>query len=104
MVLLDYIGNPGLSLPREGTSNRGLWTRVRAAARRVGAGPVFPEATGQSIVDDHTPFLRAGIPAVDLIDWDWPYQHKLSDTYDKLSQRSVDAVGETIVELLRTWR
>jgi Zn-dependent M28 family amino/carboxypeptidase len=104
MILLDYIGNPGLQLPREATSDRGLWTGMRAAAGRVGVASVFPDTIGQSIFDDHTPFLRAGIPAVDVIDWNWPYQHRLSDTYDKLSERSVDAVGETVVELLRTWR
>lgn len=103
MVLLDYIGNKGLRLPHEGTSDRPLWDQVRSAARRVGEGAVFPNAEETPIFDDHTPFLRAHVPAVDLIDWSWPYQHKLSDTYDKLSQASVDAVGETIVELLRTW-
>ena len=102
MVLLDYVGNQGLRLPREATSDRGLWSRVRAAARTVGAGPVFPDATGLSIIDDHTPFLRARIPAVDLIDWDYRYKDTVRDTYDKLSARAVDAVGETIVELLRT--
>jgi glutaminyl-peptide cyclotransferase len=102
MVLLDYVGNKGLRLPREGSSDRGLWSRVRAAARRVGAGAVFPPATGVSIIDDHTPFLRAGIPAVDLIDWDYRYKDTVRDTYDKLSPRAVDAVGETIVDLLRT--
>jgi glutaminyl-peptide cyclotransferase len=104
MVLLDYIGNKGVRLPREGTSTPSLWDDVRAAARHVGVGAIFPDRTQTSIFDDHTPFLRAGIPAVDLIDWSYPYQHKLSDSYDKLSERSVDAVGETIVELIRSWK
>jgi glutaminyl-peptide cyclotransferase len=103
MILLDYIGNKGVRLPREGTSTPSLWDDVRAAAKRVGVGAIFPDTTQTSIFDDHTPFLRAGIPAVDLIDWTYPYQHKLTDTYDKLSERSVDAVGETIVELIRSW-
>jgi glutaminyl-peptide cyclotransferase len=103
MILLDYIGNKGLRLPREASSTSSLWDDVRAAAQRVGVGQIFPDTTETGIFDDHTPFLRAQIPAVDLIDWSYPYQHKLSDTYDKLSVDSVDAVGETIVELLRTW-
>jgi hypothetical protein len=103
MVLLDYVANKGLRLPREGTSSPALWARVRAAARRVGAAWAFPPGTGTGIVDDHTPFLRAGVPAVDLIDWSYP-GHDVSDTIDKLSRRSADAVGETLVELLRTWR
>jgi len=103
MVLLDYIGNKGVRLPREGTSTQSLWDRVRAAAGAVGVQAVFPAKTQVAIFDDHTPFLRAGIPAVDLIDWGYRYRHKLSDTLDKLSADSIDAVGETMVQLLRTW-
>jgi glutaminyl-peptide cyclotransferase len=80
MVLLDYIGNKGLRLPREGSSTSSLWDDVRAAAQRVGVGAVFPDRTQAGIFDDHTPFLRAGIPAVDLIDWSYPYQHQLTDS------------------------
>ena len=98
MVLLDYVGNRGLRLPREASSTPALWARLRAAARRVGAARFFPDETGTAIVDDHTPFLRAGVPAVDLIDWSYP-GHELSDRLDKLSRRSLDAVGETVVEL-----
>jgi glutaminyl-peptide cyclotransferase len=103
MVLLDYIGNKGVRLPREGSSTTALWQDVRAAAKRVGVAAVFPDKTQVSIFDDHTPFLRASIPAVDLIDWSYPYKDTVQDTYDKLSPDSVDAVGETIVELLRAW-
>jgi hypothetical protein len=100
MVLLDYVGNRGLRLPREANSDPGLWSTLRAAARRAGAESFFPPGTGTAIIDDHTPFLRAGIPAIDLIDWSYP-GHQKTDTLDKLSRRSIDAVGETIVELVR---
>lgn len=103
MILLDYIGNTGVRLPREGSSTTSLWQDVRDAAGRVGVGAVFPDTTQVSIFDDHTPFLRASIPAVDLIDWSYKYKDTLEDTYDKLSADSVDAVGETIVELIRAW-
>ena len=103
MILLDYVGNRGLRLPREGSSTPALWARVRAAARRVGAARFFPDETGATIVDDHTPFLRAGVPAVDLIDWSYP-GHELSDQLDQLSRDSLDAVGETVVELTRRLR
>jgi glutaminyl-peptide cyclotransferase len=99
MLLLDYVGNRGLQLPREGSSDPALWSRLRAAAAKVGAGAVFPDATETTILDDHTPFLRAGVPAVDLIDWRYP-GHTPADTLDKLSLRSMDAVGETLAELL----
>lgn len=102
MVLLDYVANQGLSLPREGTSTPALWRRVRSAARAVGVLRTFPDETGTAITDDHTPFLRAGVPAVDLIDWSYP-GHSLKDGMDRLSRRSMDAVGETLVELVRRW-
>jgi len=99
MVLLDYVGNKGLKLPREGSSHLELWARLRAAAHRVGAQHVFPPYSSDTITDDHTPFLRAGVPAVDLIDWSYP-GHDLSDGLDKLSRRSIDAVGESVVDLV----
>jgi glutaminyl-peptide cyclotransferase len=99
MVLLDYVGNRGLQLPREASSTISLWTRLRAAAMAVGAQRIFPPEVGQIVIDDHSPFLRAGVPAVDLIDWSYP-GHDLSDGIDKLSRASLDAVGETVVELL----
>ncbi len=99
MILLDYVANKGLRLPREGTSSRDLWAEIRAAASDIGAGETFPAGLGPSITDDHTPFLRAGIPAVDLIDWSYR-GHDVSDTLDKLSVTSVDAVGETITRTI----
>lgn len=103
MVVLDYVAGRGQRLPREGSSTVRLWNEVRAQARRVGVAEMFPDTTGASITDDHTPFLRAGIPAVDLIDWTYP-GHSLEDGLDKLSVRSVDAVGETINSLIERWR
>jgi glutaminyl-peptide cyclotransferase len=103
MVLLDYVGNRGLTLPREGSSTASLWAQVRAAAARVGAARLFPRRVGPSIVDDHTPFLLEGVSAVDLIDWSYP-GHSLSDGLDKLSRRSLDGVGETVVELVAELR
>lgn len=103
MVLLDYVGNKGLMLPREATSTPGLWARLRAAAGRAGAGWAFPGGVGPGFLDDHTPFLRAGVPAVDLIDPYYP-GHSSSDGLARLSRRSVAAVGETIVELAASLR
>ena len=103
MILLDYVGNRGLRLPREGSSTPALWADLRAAARKVGAIRFFPDETGGTIVDDHTPFLRAGVAAVDLIDWTYP-GHDLRDGLDRLSRRSLDAVGETVVELAAALR
>lgn len=100
MILLDYVGARGLRLPREGTSDPELWARLRAAAGRVGVGASFPDGTGTSLLDDHTPFLEAGIPAIDLIDYEYPWRHTLGDSLDKISERSLDATGEAVTELV----
>ena len=67
-------------------------------------GAVFPATVQTGILDDHTPFLDAGIPAIDLIDFSYRYADTTRDTVDKLSERSLDAVGESTLELLRELR
>jgi Zn-dependent M28 family amino/carboxypeptidase len=103
MVLLDYVGEKGLLVPREAGSDIELWGRLRAAARRVAKQRTFPDEIGPSIIDDHVPFLRAGIPAIDIIDFEYPYRDTREDTVDKTSPQSLDAVGETVAELLVRW-
>ena len=102
MVLLDFVGEKNLSLPREGFSNRRLWGRLRAAARHVGTGRTFPARTGSHVLDDHIPFSRAGVPAIDLIDFDFPCFHRRCDDLSVVSPASLDAVGETVLEFLRS--
>lgn len=105
LILLDYIAEKhGLSFPREAGSNVGLWAQLRAAARAVGVGTLFPDRVSGQILDDHTPFTQRGIPAIDLIDFDYPPRDTLADTVDKVSARSLDAVGETVVRLVMTLR
>lgn len=102
MVLLDFVGERGLRIPRESFSNAGLWQRLRAAARAVGVGRVFPDRDlGGGIQDDHLPFIRAGVPSIDLIDFDFDCWHKRCDDLSKVSVRSLDATGETVLALLR---
>lgn len=103
MILLDYVGGKGLRLPREATSTEALWERLRLAANAVGASEYFPAETGPAITDDHTPFLRGGVPAVDLIDWSYP-GHDLRDGLDRISVQSLDAVGETVIALVEDLR
>ena len=101
MVLVDFVADRDLSIPREAGSSRPLWARLRASATAVGAGRVFPNRTGRTVLDDHVPYMAAGVPAIDVIDFDYPYFHTPEDTLDKVSPRSLDLVGETLVELLR---
>ena len=100
MVLLDYVAGKGLQLPREGTSNPTLWSQLRSAAKAKGKQSFFPNSTGVAIIDDHTPFLDSGVPAVDLIDWSYP-GHTLKDGMSLISKSSVDAVGASVLELIK---
>jgi glutaminyl-peptide cyclotransferase len=103
MILLDYVGNRDLRLPREASSTEALWGRLLAAAEATGAQRFFSNEAGPEIIDDHAPFLRAGVPAIDLIDWSYP-GHSLADGLDRISRQSLDAVGETIVQLVEELR
>ena len=100
MVLLDFVGEKRLRIPREGYSNEELWGQLRRAAREVGAGAVFPGGLQGSIQDDHLPFLQEGVPAIDLIDFDFSCFHQPCDDLSVVSERSLDAVGETVLRLL----
>jgi Zn-dependent M28 family amino/carboxypeptidase len=102
MVLLDFVADKDLSLPREGTSSIELWERLRTAASKAGVGRYFPDSPGTGIEDDHTPFLQRGVPAIDLIDWDFPCYHKTCDNLSAVSEKSLDASGEAVAGLLAT--
>jgi hypothetical protein len=66
----------------------------------VGTLRLFPDEVSGEILDDHTPFTDRGIPAIDLIDFDYPQRDSRRDDLSAVSERSLDAVGETVVELL----
>ncbi len=100
MILLGYVANRGLQLPREGSSNAALWARLRAAAARVGTQSSFPDRTGVTIYDDHTPFLDRGIASIDLIDFDYPWRDTLADNLSKVTPRALDVTGESVFALL----
>ena len=105
MVLLDYIAEKrGLSFPREANSNRSLWSRLRNAASAIGLGALFPGTTSGAILDDHTPFIERGVPAIDVIDFDYPQRDSLADDLDAVSQRSLDATGEVVQRLVAQLR
>jgi hypothetical protein len=101
VVVLDMVGGRPLSIPREGNSDAMLWEEIRRAAVRVGAGRVFPARDGSRVLDDHIPFKEAGFPAVDLIDISFPCWDRVCDDMSKVSARSLDLVGETVLEFLR---
>jgi len=103
MILLDFVADKNLVIPREGFSDKALWERLRQAAARVGVGSVFPDETSGPVEDDHYPFSKEGVPSIDLIDFDFPCWHRTCDDLSAVSRLSIDAVGETMVELLRSF-
>jgi glutaminyl-peptide cyclotransferase len=100
-LLLDFVGERGLRIPREANSDPRLWRLLRGASRKVGVAKVFPDGEAAAVIDDHVPFQREGIPAIDLIDFDYDCWHKQCDDLSQISIRSLDAVGETMVEVIR---
>ncbi len=101
MILLDFVAEKGgMRIPREDSSNLELWGRLRSAARKVGAQSAFPDDTAGAVLDDHTPFLRRGVPAINLIDFDFKCWHKTCDDMSAVSARALDLSGETVVQLL----
>jgi hypothetical protein len=99
-IVLDFVGDRELELPREQLSNRRLWSRLRTAAARAGFARYFPQREQGGVLDDHVPFIRQGVPAIDLIDFDFPCWHKRCDDLTAVSEQSLDAVGETMMVFL----
>jgi hypothetical protein len=101
MILLDFVAEKGgMRIPREDSSHIGLWDRLRAAARKVGASSAFPDETSGAVLDDHTPFLRRGVPAIDLIDFTFDCWHQTCDDMSAVSARALDLAGEAVVRML----
>ncbi len=101
-VLLDMIGDRNLEIHKEDYSYehaRDVVDRVWATAARLKL-PAFKPSVKYPILDDHIPFLQAGIPCIDLIDFDYPFWHTLADTPDKCSPESLAQVGTLLVALI----
>jgi Zn-dependent M28 family amino/carboxypeptidase len=95
MILVDMIGDKNLNIKREGSSTRWLKDIIWSTAQSMGYGKEFPNEEIE-VSDDHIPYLRAAIPAVDLIDFDYPAWHTAADTLDKVSAHSLKVVGDVV--------
>jgi len=99
VVVIDMIGDADLHIFREKASDPMLTGEIWQTAKRLGYSDSFIDEEKYSIIDDHLPFLDAGIPAVDIIDIEYPYWHTSKDTVDKVSARSLEIIGVTLL----TW-
>ena len=101
---VDMIGDKDLRVMDELNSSATLRRLLKATARETGYGAYFPEQAG-AIEDDHIPFLKLGVNAIDLIDFDYgpghTWWHTEQDTMDKLSAKSLQVVGEVLLEVFR---
>ncbi len=101
MVLLDLIGYKNLELRRDTMSTRWLVDIIWQTGRELGYGAIFLNESEDVGGDDHVPFLRAGIDAVDIIQLSsYPYWHRADDTLDKISPRSMKIVGDVVLASL----
>jgi glutaminyl-peptide cyclotransferase len=99
VIVVDMVGDADQQLYYEGGSDKALRERLWGIAGDLGYETFVPEVR-YSIFDDHVPFLSEGIPAVDIIDFDYPYWHTIGDTCEKVSPESLEKVGRVLEELL----
>jgi glutaminyl-peptide cyclotransferase len=101
-LLADMIGDSDLNIDRDGDSTPWLEEVVYEAATRLGYQSHFFARTLPGVEDDHIPFVKRGVPSADLIDFNYGYNdvfwHTTQDTVDKLSPKSLEIVGATMLE------
>jgi glutaminyl-peptide cyclotransferase len=103
-LLADMIGDADLNIDRDLNSTPWLEEVVYQAAGRLGYQSHFFARTLPGVSDDHIPFVKRGVPSADLIDFNYGYNdvfwHTTQDTVDKLSPKSLEIVGGTMLEMV----
>jgi glutaminyl-peptide cyclotransferase len=103
LINVDMIGGKDLHIMNEENSSPELRKLIWTTAERTGYGKYFDKGEG-STDDDHMPFVKAGVNAVDLIDFDTSkktYWHTPEDTLDKLATHSFEVLGAVLTEVLK---
>ncbi|MGA3088034.1 MAG: M28 family peptidase [Terriglobales bacterium] len=104
LMVMDMIGDADLDIQRNTKGAPWLLDLIYTAAERVGYQSHFYASQGE-IEDDHIPFVNRGVPCADVIDLDYGYNnvfhHTPQDTMDKLSPKSLEIAGDTIMEAIR---
>src|SRR5207302_672847 len=101
-LVLDLIGGTNMKIDQEPYSlefAQGLVREVWAVAKQINA-PAFRSRVGRAVQDDHLPLNDAGIPTIDLIDFEYPYWHTSQDLAEKCSAASLEQVGRVITAWL----
>jgi hypothetical protein len=102
-ILVDMVGDKDLRIPLELYGRRAAPELTKLVFERAMAMglPAFDPVPGAAVYDDHVPFLERGIPAVNLIDFEYPYWHTLEDLPERCSADSLEQVGSLLLALLR---
>lgn len=104
-ILLDMVGDRDLNLYQEGYSlqyARPYVELVWGIAAELDVREFIPRP-GYYVTDDHVRLIEVGIPAIDIIDFDYPFWHTLEDTPDKCSPESLEKVGKVLMRVLEQW-
>lgn len=106
VIVLDMVGDKDLNISIPRNSSPKLVKELFSAARQLGVRSTFALGPG-NILDDHVPFLLAGMPVIDVIDFDYGsapgknnYWHTTNDTLDKLSVKSLQTVGDVVLKMI----
>jgi len=103
-ILADMIGDKDLEIQRESQSTDWLVALVRQAVKKFGYERYFFK-TEIAVEDDHLPFVRRGVPSIDIIDLNYgpnnSYHHTDKDTMDKISAHSLTIDGDVFMETIR---
>jgi len=96
------IGDANLEIYKENYSTISLVDSIWYEAEKMGYKSNFIHDNKYSIIDDHLPFIDKGIPACLIIDLDYPYWHTTEDTFDKVSDKSLEVIGNVLISWLST--
>jgi len=99
LILLDMIGDRNLTIRRDSNSTPWLNDLMWASAGRLGYRANFL-AEETTVEDDHLPFVKAGVPSVDIIDLDYPAWHTAQDDLERVSARSLQIVGDVVLDAI----
>jgi glutaminyl-peptide cyclotransferase len=100
LINVDMIGDKSLNIKQETNSNLALRRLIWSTAADLGYKAYFVDET-LATEDDHMPFLKLGVPAVDLIDFDYPPWHEDTDTIDKVGPQSLEIVGTVVLDVIQ---
>jgi hypothetical protein len=103
-VLFDLVADRELQIYQEGNSLVGapeVVSLVWDTAKELGLGGTFVGSPRHTLIDDHLELQKAGLRAIDVVDFDYPYWHTPDDTVDKVSAESLQIVGDVALALIR---